>query len=158
MPTAKKWLHIAIHPLLFTCLFILVGFAVVAVEDEWFRRNFLDYILEAFMEALTVIGGPLLIVFFLTSLIGAAIANRAEKAGRSWVAFFWMSAVVSPIIMGIIAVTIKPLDSAQSKSPAGMPNSIGNLESKLVELQDLKDRGILSEAEFNAAKKKALDL
>lgn len=99
-----------------------------------------------------------LLLSSVIALVSWAIANKAQKAGRSWAAFFWLSAVVSPIIMGIIAVTLKPLDSPATIPSAKPPKPSGNLESELVQLQNLREKGILSEAEFTEAKKKALGL
>ena len=92
------------------------------------------------------------------AVLGGVIGHAAQRKGRSFWAFFWLSVLVSPIIMGIIAVTLKPLDSSDTVPSATAPKPHGNLESKLVELQNLKEKGILSEAEFNEAKRKTLGL
>ena len=101
---------------------------------------------------------PVIALSFATALLSWAIANRAQKAERSWAAFFWLSALVSPLIMGIIAVTLKPLDSSEFSSSTGSLKSDGPLENKLAELQNLKEKGMLSDAEFDEARKKALGL
>ena len=93
-----------------------------------------------------------------SALLSWAIANKAEKAGRSWAAFFWLSALVSPIIMGIIAVTLKPLDSPASQADLPSGNTERGLEPKLEELHALKEKGILTDEEFEKAKKKALGI
>lgn len=86
------------------------------------------------------------------------IADTAKRKGRSWAAFFWLSVLVSPVIMGIIVASLgQPSDRGpgESREPAKSEQS---LESKLMELQNLKDKGLLSDNEFNEAKKKAIGL
>lgn len=151
-PKARKRVQILLFSLLVAVLPAFVG-AVLITEssvildyDSWFIGRFFTLAI------------PALIVGFLFALLAMVIANRAEKSGRSWIAFFWLSALVSPVIMGIIAVTLKPLDSPNGLSTGEAPQPDKNLESQLVELQNLKDKGILSEEEFSKAKKKALDL
>lgn len=157
MKTSSKWLHLAIYSVAFAFISLYVA-VLVTVNTSDYAEALQSDVPEFLGNALRTLGIPAVIVFFLIGLIGKAIGNKAEKAGRSWVAFFWLSALVSPIIMGIIAVTLKPLDSHDATTSSNPPKSNGDLESKLVELQSLKDKGILSEAEFNEAKKKALDL
>ena len=86
------------------------------------------------------------------------IADTAKRKGRSWAAFFWLSVLVSPVIMGIIVASLgrpNDRDPAESREPAKSEQS---LESKLMELQNLKEKGILSNDEFDKAKKKALGI
>ena len=100
-------------------------------------------------------------MLFLSSVIALlswAIANKAQKAGRSWAAFFWLSAVVCPIIMGIIAVTLKPLSERSSGENLSTPSLSSSIEAKLLELHSLKEKGVISDQDYEEAKKKALDL
>lgn len=150
-------MHIAIYSLLFTFLFLFVAIAATIASSEY-SEALADDFWDFFLEGLSNIGVLLLIVFFLIGLIGAAIANKAEKAGRSWLAFFWLSALVSPIVMGIIAVTLKPSNQGDSESTASISRVEPTFEAKLLELQSLKDKGIISEEEFEQAKKKALGI
>jgi len=47
------------------------------------------------------------------AVVGGLIGGAAQRKGRSFWAFFWLSVLVSPIIMGIIVAVISPLaDSA----------------------------------------------
>lgn len=151
-PRARKRGQILIFSVLVAVLPAFVG-AVVITESN----GLLDYD-SFFLTRFFILTIPALIVGFLFALLGMVIANRAEKSGRSWMAFFWLSGLVSPLVMGIIAVTLKPLDSPNGLSTGVEPKSDKSLESQLVGLQNLKDTGILSEEEFSAAKKKALDL
>jgi hypothetical protein len=42
-------------------------------------------------------------------LIGILIANAAQRKGRSWAAFFWLSLVAGWLIMAIVVAAIAPL-------------------------------------------------
>jgi len=44
------------------------------------------------------------------------IAKTARQKGRSYAAFFWLSILVSPVIMGIIVATMAPI-TPNSNSP-----------------------------------------
>lgn len=59
---------------------------------------------------------PVLVVAGFSSALAVLIADTAEKKGKSWDAFFWLSILVSPVIMGIIAVVI---GTEQGKVVAG---------------------------------------
>ena len=59
---------------------------------------------------------PVFIVAFFLSALAVLIADTAMKKGKSWDAFFWLSILVSPVIMGIIAVVI---GTEQGKVVAG---------------------------------------
>lgn len=150
-------MHIAIYALLFTFLFFMIAISA-SIADSEYAEYLADDFWEFFFEGLRNIGVVVLIVFFLIGLIGAAIANKAEKAGRSWLAFFWLSALVSPIIMGIIAVTLKPSDQLDSPITGASNRSEPILEEKLAELESLKNRGVISGEEFEQARKKALGI
>lgn len=157
MKKSMKWVHLGVYSIVFALISLYVG-VLISVNSSEYSAALQSSVPEFFGNALRALGIPAVILFFLIGLIGKAIGNKAERAGRSWVAFFWLSALVSPIVMGIIAVTLKPLDSSDSVSSVDSTKSESNLESKLIELQNLKNRGILSEEEFNEAKKKALAL
>jgi hypothetical protein len=65
--------------------------------------------------AVPLYGGGFLIFSILGFFVlwGGFIGEAAQRKGRSFWAFFWLSVLVSPIIMGIIVAAISPLaDSA----------------------------------------------
>ncbi len=154
MRKAHKVIHIAIFIL---SLWLISNTIVVIVA-------FLEFDYYDFSQYwLMILFNPPVFLILLTlssifALLSWAIGNRAQKAGRSWAAFFWLSALVSPIIMGIIAVTLKPLNGAQSEATLTSSNPEPSMESKLSELQSLKAKGIISEEEFANAKKKTLGI
>jgi hypothetical protein len=49
--------------------------------------------------------GILILIF---GMIGLSIADHAQKKGKSWSTFFWLSLLISPVITGIIVATISP--------------------------------------------------
>lgn len=86
------------------------------------------------------------------------IADTAKRKGRSWAAFFWLSVLVSPIIMGIIVASLGQ-QSAPHPSESSKPSKDDqSLEYRLLELNGLKDKGVVSEEEFAQAKKKILGI
>lgn len=84
------------------------------------------------------------------------VANKAERAGRSWTGFFWLSLVISPLITGLIAIALKDEDFSEGKNAVELGKQ--TLESKLFEIQSLLDKGLISEADFEAKKKDVLGI
>ena len=102
----------------------------------------------------------LLIILIVQFFIARAIANLAKRKGRSWAAFFWLSFLVSPIIMWIIAATISPIaGSATYVDPVSAPSSPGSVDiaKEIEKLGSLKEQGLITKAEFEAKKKELLD-
>jgi hypothetical protein len=99
------------------------------------------------------------LVLYLT-LFGF-IADMAAKKGRSWAAFFWLSLLVTPLIMLIIAASISPIPGSvayvtpEGKNPADKDQLDETVQ--LRKLAELRDSGILTKAEFEAKKKELLD-
>jgi hypothetical protein len=88
------------------------------------------------------------------ALFASAVANKAEEAGRGWLSFFWLSLFISPLITWLIVATLKPAIG----TPAESTSRVDTLESKLEELKRMKEKGLISQAEFDEAKKKSLGL
>lgn len=85
---------------------------------------------------------------FFISIFSIAVANQAEQAGRSWIAFFWLSALISPLITWLVVATLKPLGKGDL---AGKP-SAPSLEKKLRELSELLEKGLITQSEFDQKK------
>ena len=92
----------------------------------------------------------------LYSRLASVIGNRAERSGRSWLAFYLVSYFVSPLITGLVAIALK--DEALSEGKNTKESGNQSLESKLLEIQTLRDKGLISEADFEAKKKNILGL
>lgn len=105
-------------------------------------------------EELTfVILGVFVGAFF--SLLAIGIGNIAEQKGRSFDAFFILSIIFSPLIMGIIAVSLAPINKGQSSTLASPASS--DVAEQIKKLSDLMDQGILTKEEFEAKKQQLLD-
>ena len=48
------------------------------------------------------------IAILIFGMIGLVIADHAEKKGKSWSTFFWLSLLISPLVTGLIVATISP--------------------------------------------------
>ena len=48
------------------------------------------------------------IVILIFGSIGISIADHAQKKGKNWTTFFWLSLLISPLVTGLIVATINP--------------------------------------------------
>lgn len=85
----------------------------------------------------------------------SAIGRMAEKKGRSYYAFFWLSALINPILMWIIAAAISKQPAART-SPAAI-NTHDEATDQIAKLGALKEQGLITKAEFDAKKRELLD-
>ena len=113
-----------------------------------------DFVLVGSNIAVVAAGG-IAVLGLLTVLISVCglIADIAKSKGRSWAAFFWMSALFSPLIVWIIASAMSPMtpQSAFVAQPA-----TDNISVKMEGLQDLYNKGLLTESEFHAKRQELL--
>ena len=96
----------------------------------------------------------------IMGLISVAIARMAENKGRSFNSFFWLSVLINPILMWIIAAALSPLPgSVQFADSASntLSTTSADAVSEIKKLGDLKDQGLITKAEFDAKKKELLD-
>ena len=80
--------------------------------------------------------------------------------GLIYAAFFWLSVLISPLLMWIIAAAISPLPNSNSTgSPAAssQSNASSQIARDIEELGSLRDRGLITKAEFDSKKKELLD-
>jgi len=107
------------------------------------------------MEALLSDPFSLFLVFiWIFNIIFAfVIAYAAQRKGRSWAAFFWLTILVGPIIMGIIVATISPV----RPTTVQVVNPNSDISQKITELASMRDKGLLTEAEFESKKRELLD-
>ena len=97
--------------------------------------------------------GILLVIFSLAGLI----ADMAQSKGRSWAAFFWLSILLSPLIMWIVAASVSPLPGSREYVSPGVAPDAPDTTEQIKKLSDLQKDGILTKAEFEAKKKDLLD-
>jgi uncharacterized membrane protein len=101
-----------VHIVIFSMVVGVVGVIFLGLERISQQPNPEEYSLFDLDPIFFLVFGLVtLIVGFLLALVASAIGNKAEKAGRSWLGFFWFSALLSPIVMGIIAISLKPSDT-----------------------------------------------
>lgn len=108
---------------------------------------------DALIVIFVVVAGVLGLVF---GIIASAIGEIAESKGRSYNAFFGLSMLISPIITGLIVSALAPVskvDSKQAKTVA--PDN--DIASQIGKLNELRQIGALSDAEFDTKKKQLLD-
>lgn len=98
-----------------------------------------------------MLAAALMLVGGIFALIGYLIANAAERKGRSWATFFWLSILVSPLLMGIIIAVLPSQNGTASNSNQIDPSQ------QLERLSELKKQGVLTQSEFDAKKKELLD-
>lgn len=117
-----------------------------------FLASFDPYLWEG--EELTfIIFGVIAGSFF--SLLALGIGNMAEQKGRSFDAFFMLSIIFSPLIMGIIAASLGPVTKAGPNIQSTTPSA--DVAEQIKKLSDLMDQGILTKEEFEAKKQQLLD-
>jgi len=86
------WAYI---PLAFWFLLFLWS---LQLQAEW--GGFLGY------SVVTIIGATF-------SIVSILIGKAAARKGRSFAAFFWLSVVLSPIIIGLVIAAMKPLETTE---------------------------------------------
>ena len=112
--------------------------------------------------SLIPIFGMIMILGFITLLIGLCflIADMAQAKGRSWLAFFLLSLLISPLITWLIAASLSPLPgSAEYVAPAESrePQNAESLPQQIEKLGELRDKGLITQKEFAEKKKELLD-
>lgn len=116
--------------------FILLGFGSAL------QQKMPDGIYEVFV---------MLIVYFITLFgsVAIKIADIAEKKDRSWVSFFWLSILISPLITWLIVAVLNN----------DVRNDIqtSTIAVQIAELNSLFQSGAIDEDEYKKAKAKLLD-
>tara|TARA_B110000240_G_scaffold174295_1_gene200671 strand:- start:34 stop:315 length:282 start_codon:yes stop_codon:yes gene_type:complete len=86
--------------------------------------------------------------FILAILVGVYASNK----GKSFLGYFFIAALLSPLVGFIIVFVSK--DSTAKEQPIIIEKE--SVSDELLKLNELKEKGILSEEEFNEQKKKLL--
>lgn len=91
----------------------------------------------------------------ILALLSAVVADTAELSGRSWLSFFWLSLLISPLVTWLVVAALG------SQLPHGhgtaLSTSSGSLSAEIERLSALYEEGGLTVEEFAAAKKKLLE-
>jgi len=80
-------------------LFPVIGFAVLFYgisTEKWIYSNFY------------FVFWVLTFVWLFFGIMALSIANQASAKGKSWVSFFWLSILISPLITWLIVSSIQP--------------------------------------------------
>jgi hypothetical protein len=92
-------------------------------------------------------------------MLSSFIADSAAAKGRSWSAFFWLSLLINPLVVWIVAVSLSPLPGSElyaTPNRDSQPPRPDDPSQQLRGLVALRDDGLLSEAEFQEKKKEIL--
>ena len=105
---------------------------------------------------------PGLLVGVVFSGLSVAIGETAEKKGRSFNGFWGLSIFISPVIMGIIVMTMAPLPGSAgfvNSAAASVPEtkSAADHADQIRKLSSLLESGILTQEEFDTKKKDLLN-
>lgn len=91
----------------------------------------------------------------ILALLSAVVADTAELSGRSWLSFFWLSLLISPLVTWLVVAALG------SQLPQGhgtaLSTSSGSLSAEIERLSALYEEGGFTAEEFAAAKKKLLE-
>lgn len=136
--------------------FNLLGFVAVVVFLSWlvfslFAQDNLGYVPAEFLALAVFFSST---VGFALGGLSGAVANKAENSGRSWLSFFWLSLLISPLVTWLVVATLKPLELDASLGSGGSHA----LEERIAELSGLRDKGLISQDEFEQARKNVLGL
>ena len=89
------------------------------------------------------------------SALAIAIGRTAEQKGRSFDAFFLLSIIFSPVIMGIIAVSLGPVSSQRTNTAAVKEST--DVPDQIKKLSELMEQGIITKEEFETKKQQLLE-
>lgn len=85
---------------LFALLGWFIGFLIFSSDDWYLSQS------EAMISSLTLafVGGAIGLMF---AVIASLIGGQAERKGRSWAQFFWLSMLITPLLTWLIVATIQ---------------------------------------------------
>lgn len=104
--------------------------------------------------------GLIVALLGVSVILATLIASIAEKKGRNWESFFWLSILFSPLIMWIVAASISPTVQAggfSQQNEESLQPAANDLAKEIEKLGELKDKGLITQAEFDSKKKELLD-
>jgi hypothetical protein len=122
-------------------LFPILGFGAFTYGE------FTNYIIPNYY----FIGLVVCLIWFVFGFIALSIADLAVSKGRSWIAFFWLSLLISPLVTWLILASIK-----DDKGQAPLTTSNGKLSEELLNLEKLYKSGAINDEEYTKAKAKII--
>lgn len=139
VPSSLKRIHFFWFVVAFTTIIAAFSFALFQGEI-WYTM------VSLFM------GVTLGLVF---AALSAMVADKAEEVGRSWLSFFWLSLLISPLITWLVVSSLQPL--LQPRDPSLRQESIGDRLEQLEKLGSLLREGLINQEEFERQKARILD-
>lgn len=91
----------------------------------------------------------------ILALISAMVADTAEMSNRSWLSFFWLSLLISPLVTWLVVAALKPESTHSRTDQSATPNQ-SPLE-QIEKLGSLLREGLISQEEFDKKKASLLD-
>lgn len=146
---------IAVLFALLMAFFIVFVISLVSDVGIWYPVYFAIF-------ALSLVLPPVAVISIVFPLFADFVGRRAEKGGRSYLAFYVLSWIISPVITLLIASSFKPhLEGTEGRAATTASSSASqekDIQAKLLELTNLKEKGLISEDEFQASRKNVLGL
>jgi len=104
--------------------------------------------------------GLVLMMMSLFSMFGTLIGKAAVQKGRSFWAFFILSLLIGPLVMGIVVAIVSPTPGSPRAqvSTTTTSSTTPDLETTLGELKNLHDKGLITDEEYDRAKRKSLGI
>jgi cyanate permease len=115
-----------------------------------FSIAILSFLIPGANRTPSVIGLVFALYLITIGLLGEfaiRVADLAEQKGRNWKSFFWLSIFVSPLITWLIVSAMR-----SDTSKLHLKREISTAE-ELAKLVELYKEGVLSEDEYEKAKK-----
>jgi hypothetical protein len=128
---------------LFVVLFSILAIAVSAATFNFYS--------SASVVITILVAG---VFGLILALLSAMVADTAELSGRSWLSFFWLSLLISPLVTWLVVAALG--SQLSSGHDTALSTSSGSLSAEIERLSALYEEGGLTAEEFAAAKKKLL--
>lgn len=88
------------------------------------------------------------VVGIVLAVVSSIVADKAETLNRSWISFFWLSLLLSPLITWLVVASMKPSDRNLSTRSIVEP---------IQQLETLLGKGQITQEEFDKKKSELLD-
>ncbi|AVG24245.1 hypothetical protein C3B54_111297 [Pontimonas salivibrio] len=129
-------------------LFVIL-FSIVAIAISVTAFSFYSYVSVVITVLVAGVLGLILAV------LSAMVADMAELSNRSWLSFFWLSLLISPLVTWLVVAALKP-----ASTPNQIGQSAGPNQSPLEQIEKLGSflrEGLISQEEFDKKKASLLD-
>lgn len=129
-------------------LFVIL-FSILAIAISVTTFSFYSYVSVVITVLVAGVFGLIL------ALLSAMVADSAELSNRSWLSFFWLSLLISPLVTWLVVAALKP-ESTQNQIDLTADQNQPPLE-QIEKLGSLLRQGLISQEEFDKKKTSLLD-